>query len=75
MAPWLPMGPCKACAVGFGSAMARLPVWGAKKKCIKKQREILCVGLWWLPLAATHNNQPIFGGGGRGDFGEEACGG
>ncbi len=36
--------------VGFGGAMAGLPVWGTKKRRIEKQRDGLGSGLRWLPL-------------------------
>jgi len=39
MAPLIPMVLCKAPVVGFGNAMAGLPVWVAEKRCIKKQRD------------------------------------
>ena len=69
------MVPRKAPVVGFGGAMAGLPVWGAKKRHIKKKENH---GAWAISghhLVATHKNQPIFGGSGRGDVGEKARGG
>ena len=45
MAPRLTMVPCKAPVVGFGGAMACLPIWVAKKRRIKKKRETWCVNL------------------------------
>ena len=62
--------------VGFGGAMAGLPVWGAAKRHIKKREKhgasAISAG---RHLVATHNNQPIVGGSGRGDAGEKARGG
>ena len=66
MVPRIPMVPPKAPAVRVVGLMAGLLVWGAKKRHIKK-RETWCIGLRWPPLVATHNNQPIVGGSGRGD--------
>jgi hypothetical protein len=36
MTPWLPMGQCKAHAIGYGGAMACSLVWGANASPIKK---------------------------------------
>ena len=45
----------KAPMVGFGGAMAGLPVWGTKKRHIKKKRETWCVGHKWLPFSGNIN--------------------
>jgi len=42
--------PHKAQMVGFGGAMAGLPVWGAEKRRIKKQRDGRGSGLRWPPF-------------------------
>jgi hypothetical protein len=42
--------PCKAPMVGFGGVMAGLPVWGAEKRRIKKQRDGRGSGLRWPPF-------------------------
>ncbi len=39
MAPPLPMGPCKACTIGLGSAAVGSPVWGTKAASPIKNRE------------------------------------
>ena len=53
--------------VGFGGAMAGLPVWGAKKRRIEKIENHGALDLVGLHSVATHNNQPIASGSGRGD--------
>ncbi len=75
MALRLPMVPRKEPVVGFGGAMAGLPVWEAKWNHIKKYWGIGASALGGHHLAATHNNQPLVGGSGRGYVGEEAHGG
>ena len=75
MAPWIPMVPHKAPVVGFGGAAAGLPVWGTKKRLIKKIENHGALDLGGCHLVATHNNQPIVGGSGRGDVGEKVHGG
>jgi hypothetical protein len=35
---------------GFGGAMADVPVWGAKKRFIEKQRDGQGSGLRWPPF-------------------------
>jgi hypothetical protein len=42
--------PRKAPMVRFGDAMADFPVWGATKRCIKKQRDKWGSGLRWPPF-------------------------
>jgi hypothetical protein len=69
------MVPNKAPVVGFGGVMAGLPVWGAKKRRIKKIESHGALDLGGRHLVATYNNQPIVGGRGRGDVGEKARGG
>jgi len=56
MAPQIPMVPRKGPVVGFGGAMAGLPVWGAGKRLIKKQRYGLGLVLRW-PLMDNDNQQ------------------
>ena len=51
----IPMVLRKAPMVGFGSAMAGLPVWGANKRRIVKQRYGQGLGFRWPPINA--NNQ------------------
>ena len=75
MVPRIPMVPHKVPMVGFGRAMAGLPVWDSKKRCIKKRDNHVALALVGRHLAATHNNQPTVGESGRGDVGEEARGG
>ncbi len=75
MAPGIPMVPHKAPVVGFCGAAASLPVWGAKKRRIKKIENHGALYLGGRHLVATHNNQPIVSGSGRGGFGEKARGG
>ncbi len=58
--------------VGFGSAIAGLPVWGAEKRRIEKQRDGRGSGLRRPPLA--YNNQPRFGRSDNGDVIAEAHG-
>ena len=70
----IPMVPRKAPAVGFGGAMAGLPVWGAKKRHIKKREKHGSSALGCCHLVATHNSQPIVGGSSRRDVGEKARG-
>jgi hypothetical protein len=36
--------------IGFGGAMAGLPVWGAKKRRIEEQRDGQGSGLRWPPF-------------------------
>ena len=74
MAPRLPMVPHKAPVAGFGGAMAGSPIWGAKKRHIKKEKHGVSA-LSGRQLVATHNSQPIVGGSGRGDVWEKARGG
>ena len=69
------MVPRKAPLVGFGGAMAGLPVWGAERRHIKKREKQCAWAISGRHLVATHNNQPIVGGSGRGDIGEKALGG
>ena len=69
------MVPRKAPAVGFGGAMTGLPIWGAKKRHIKKREKHGASALSGRHLVALHNNQPIVGGSGRGDVGEKVRGG
>ena len=75
MAPWLPMVPRKEPTAGFGGAKAGLPVWGAEKRRIKKREKHGALAVGGHHLLATHNNQPIVIGSGRGDVGEKARGG
>jgi hypothetical protein len=42
--------PRKALMVGFGGAMAGLPVWGTEKRSIEKQRDGRGLGLRWPPF-------------------------
>ena len=49
------MVPRKAPVVGFGGAMAGLPVWVAKMRLIEKQRDGRDLGLRWPPI--NTNNQ------------------
>ena len=60
--------------VGFGGAMTGLPVWGAQKRTIKKEKHGASA-FGGRHLVATHNNQPIVGGSSRVDVGEKARGG
>ena len=69
------MVPLKMPAVGFGSAMTGLPVWGAEKRHIKKREKHGALALGGRHLVATHNDQLIVGGSSRGDVGEKARGG
>ena len=69
------MVPRKAPVVGFGGMIAGLPVWGAKKRHIKKSEKHGASAISGRHLVATHNNQPIVGGSGRGEVGEKASGG
>ena len=62
----------KMSVVGFGGVIAGLPVWGSKKRRIKKTEKHGASALCGRYLAATHNNQPIVSESGRGDVGEEA---
>ncbi len=48
---------------------------GQNETTSKNREEHGALALGGCHLAATHNNQPIVGGSGRGDVGEEACGG
>ncbi len=48
---------------------------GRNKTTSKNREEHGALALGGRHLAATHNNQPIVGGSGRGDDGEEARGG
>ena len=75
MAPQIPMVPRKAPAVGFGGVMAGLPVWVAKKRRIKKQRDEQALALGEHRSITIFNNQQIVGRSGRGDVGEKARGG
>ncbi len=50
MAPPLPMGPCKACAIGLGGAAVGSPVWGANASPIKILRGRQGLGLMWLSI-------------------------
>ena len=50
------MVPRKGPVVGFGGVMAGLPVWGAGKRLIKKQRYGLGLVLRW-PLMDNDNQQ------------------
>ena len=74
MAPRISMVPRKAPAVGFGGAMAGLPVWVAEKRHIKKQRDEQVLALGGHRLITITNNQPIVGGSGRVDVWVEARG-
>ena len=68
------MLPCKVPVVEFGGAMASLPVWVAKKKRIKKQRDGQALALGSHQSMTKTNNQQIVGGSGRGDVWVEARG-
>jgi hypothetical protein len=54
--------------------MVRL-FWGRNETTSKNREEHGALALGGHHLAATHNNQPIVGGGSRGNVGEEARGG
>ncbi len=49
--------------------------WGQNETTSKNREEHGALALGDRHLVATHNNQPIVGGSGRGDVGEEARGG
>ncbi len=49
--------------------------WGQNETTSKNREEYGALALGGHHLAATHNNQPIVGGSGKGDVGEEARGG
>ena len=78
------MVPHKAPVVGFGGAMAGLPVWVAKKRHIKKQRDeqVLALGghreqvlaLGGHRSITITNNQQIVSRSGMGDVWVEARG-
>ena len=74
MAPRIPMVPRKAPVVGFGGAMTGLPVWVAKKRRIKKQRDEQVLALGGLRSITITDNQPIVGGSGRVDVWVEVRG-
>jgi len=68
------MVPRKAPVVGFGGAMAGLPVWVSEKRPIKKQRDGRGLGLRWPLFNDKYNNQlGVCVRSGR-DVGEEARG-
>ncbi len=54
--------------------MVRL-FWAQNETTSKNREEHGALALGGCHLAATHNNQPIVSGSGRGDVGKEACGG
>ena len=60
--------------VGFGGAMAGLPVWVAKKRRIKKQRDGQTLALGGHRSIMITDNQPVVGGSGRGYVWVEALG-
>ena len=60
------MVPRKAPVVGFGGAMAGLPVWVAEKRRIKKQRDGQALALGGHRSITITNNQPVVDGSGRG---------
>ena len=68
------MVPRKVPMVGFGGAMAGLPVWVAEKRCIKKHRDGQVLALCGHQSKTITNNQPVVGGTGMGDVWVEACG-
>ena len=68
------MVPRKAPVVGFGGAMAGLPVWVDKKRRIKKQRDGQALTLGGHQSMTITNNQQIVGRSGRGDVRVEARG-
>ena len=68
------MVPRKAPVVGFGCAMAGLPVWVAKKGHIKTQRYGQALALGGHRLITITNNQLIVGGSGRDNVWVEARG-
>ena len=68
------MVPRKAPVVGFGGAMAGLPVWVAKKRHIKKQTDGQALAVGGHRSITITNNQPVVGGSGRGDVWVEARG-
>ena len=74
MVPLIPMVPCKVLVVGFGGALAGLPVWVAKKRRIKKQRDGQALALGGHQSMTITNNQQIVGGSGRGYVWVEARG-
>ncbi len=74
MAPRIPMVPRKAPAAGLGSAMAGLPVWGARKRRIKNREMGWALSLGGHRWITITNNQLIVRGSGRGDVWVEARG-
>jgi hypothetical protein len=60
--------------VGFGGVMAGLPVWGAEKRRIEKQRDGRGSGLGGRRLMMAYYNQPRIGGSNNGDVRAEARG-
>ena len=64
--------PRKAPMVGFGGVMAGLPVCGAEKRRIEKQRDGRGSGLGGRRLMMAYNNQPRIGGSNNGDVRAEA---
>ena len=66
MAPWLPMGPCKACAVGLGAAIVPSLVFCVKKRRMgKRDMDGVLVVFGGLCLMMAHNNQLRVGAGDR----------
>ncbi len=74
MAPQIPMVLCKVHIVGFGGAMAGLPVWVSEKRRIKKQIDGQALALGGHQSMTITNNQQIVGRSGRGDVWVEARG-
>ena len=60
--------------VGFGGAMAGLPVWGAEKRHIENREMGRALDLGGHRLMMAYNNQPRIGGSDHGDVRAEACG-
>jgi hypothetical protein len=64
----------KAPTVGFGGAMANLPVWGAEKRRIKNREMGWALSLGGHQSLKTTNNQQMVGRSGKGDVLVEARG-
>ncbi len=73
MAPPLPMVPCKARAIGLGSAAVGSLVWGIAMQPIKNREGGGVLALGGRRFVNRHNNQPKVGGSIRGDNRGEAC--
>jgi hypothetical protein len=72
MAPLLPIGSRKACAIGFGSTAVSSPVWGANVSPIINREEDRALALGGCQSINILNNQLLVGGSGRGDVRAEA---